>query len=192
MTRRDEIIKQAGHLFSLKGYSAVSMRDIAKAVDIKAASLYNHLPSKQAILEAIVLNLANTFVNHIHDVNQNPSFSTRQKLSEIIQQHIDLSLQQPESVAVLNTEWIHLNGEALDKFKAKRFTYEQELREIIKNGIQEQSITKRDPEVILFSILSTLRTLNLWVAKRKHLTVEDLKADLETILLYGIIRQNKS
>ncbi|SHE51468.1 transcriptional regulator, TetR family [Psychroflexus salarius] len=192
MTRRDEIIKQAGLLFSLKGYSAVSMRDIAKAVDIKAASLYNHLPSKQAILEAIVLNLANTFVNHIHDVNQNPSFSTRQKLSEIIQQHIDLSLQQPESVAVLNTEWIHLNGEALDKFKAKRFTYEQELREIIKNGIQEQSITKRDPEVILFSILSTLRTLNLWVAKRKHLTVEDLKADLETILLYGIIRQNKS
>jgi len=192
MTRRDEIIKQAGLLFSLKGYSAVSMRDIAKAVDIKASSLYNHLPSKQAILEAIVLNLANTFVNHIHDVNQNPSFSTRQKLSEIIQQHIDLSLQQPESVAVLNTEWIHLNGEALDKFKAKRFTYEQELREIIKNGIQEQSITKRDPEVILFSILSTLRTLNLWVAKRKHLTVEDLKADLETILLYGIIRQNKS
>ncbi len=192
MTRRDEIIKQAGLLFSLKGYSAVSMRDIAKAVDIKASSLYNHLPSKQAILEAIVLNLANTFVNHIHDVNQNPSFSTRQKLSEIIQQHIDLSLQQPENLAVLNTEWIHLNGEALDKFKAKRFTYEQELREIIKNGIQEQSITKRDPEVILFSILSTLRTLNLWVAKRKHLTVEDLKADLETILLYGIIRQNKS
>ncbi|QSS97670.1 TetR/AcrR family transcriptional regulator [Psychroflexus sp. ALD_RP9] len=192
MTRRDEIIKQAGLLFSLKGYSAVSMRDIAKSLDIKAASLYNHLPSKQAILEAIVLNLANTFVNHIHDVNQNPSFSTRQKLSEIIQQHIDLSLHQPESVAVLNTEWIHLNGEALDKFKAKRFRYEQELREIIKYGIQEQSITKRDPEVILFSILSTLRTLNLWVAKRKHLTVEDLKADLETILLYGIIRQSDS
>ena len=192
MTRRDEIIKQAGLLFSLKGYSAVSMRDIAKAVDIKASSLYNHLPSKQAILEAIVLNLANTFVNHIHDVNQNPSFSTRQKLSEIIQQHIDLSLQQPENLAVLNTEWIHLNGEALTNFKALRFDYEQEFRQIITYGITEKSIARRDPEVILFSILSTLRTLNLWVAKRKHLSVDDLKADLESILLYGIIRQNKS
>ena len=192
MTRRDEIIKQARLLFSLKGYSAVSVRDIAKAVDIKAASLYNHLPSKQAILEAIVLNLANTFVNHIHDVNQNPSFSTRQKLSEIIQQHIDLSLQQPENLAVLNTEWIHLNGEALTNFKALRFDYEQEFRQIITYGITEKSIARRDPEVILFSILSTLRTLNLWVAKRKHLSVDDLKADLESILLYGIIRQNKS
>ncbi len=192
MTRRDEIIKQAGLLFSLKGYSAVSMRDIAKAVDIKAASLYNHLSSKQAILEAIILNLANTFVNHIQRVNQNPSFSTRQKLSEIIQQHIDLSLHQPESVAVLNTEWIHLNGEALTNFKALRFDYEQEFRQIITYGITEKSIARRDPEVILFSILSTLRTLNLWVAKRKHLSVDDLKADLESILLYGIIRQNKS
>ncbi len=186
MTRRDEIITQAGYLFSVRGYSAVSMRDIAKAVDIKAASLYNHLSSKQAILEAIILNLANTFVNHIQRVNQTSDLSTQQKLSEIIQQHIDLSLQQPENLAVLNTEWIHLSGEALTNFKALRFDYEQEFRQIITYGISEKSIAHRDPEVILFSILSTLRTLNLWVAKRKHLSVDDLKADLEATLLNGV------
>ena len=45
--RKTEIITIAARLFKEKGYSAVTMRDIAQAMDIKAASLYNHIKSKQ-------------------------------------------------------------------------------------------------------------------------------------------------
>ncbi|MBT8253717.1 MAG: TetR/AcrR family transcriptional regulator, partial [Bacteroidia bacterium] len=41
-TRKEEIIRIAARLFKEKGYSAVTMRDLAKAMGIKAASLYNH------------------------------------------------------------------------------------------------------------------------------------------------------
>jgi AcrR family transcriptional regulator len=41
--RKLEIITIAAQLFKEKGYSAVTMRDIAQAMNIKAASLYNHL-----------------------------------------------------------------------------------------------------------------------------------------------------
>ena len=47
--RKTEIINVAAQLFKEKGYSAVTMRDIAQAMDIKAASLYNHIKSKQEI-----------------------------------------------------------------------------------------------------------------------------------------------
>jgi AcrR family transcriptional regulator len=40
-------------LFSEKGYSKVSVRDIAKEVGIKAASLYNHFSSKEEILHSL-------------------------------------------------------------------------------------------------------------------------------------------
>lgn len=51
---KQKIIEKALELFSVHGYDAVSVGDIAKAVGIKAPSLYNHFQSKQAIFEAIV------------------------------------------------------------------------------------------------------------------------------------------
>ena len=48
------ILDQALELLSSRGYDAVSVGEIGRAVGIKAPSLYNHFPSKQAIFEGIV------------------------------------------------------------------------------------------------------------------------------------------
>ena len=50
MIRKLEIITIASALFKDKGFSAVTMRDIAKAMGIKAASLYNHIKNKEELL----------------------------------------------------------------------------------------------------------------------------------------------
>ena len=51
---RERIVDEAFTLFAERGYHAVSVRDIAAAVGVKDASLYNHFLSKQAIFDAIV------------------------------------------------------------------------------------------------------------------------------------------
>lgn len=51
---RERIVEEAFSLFAERGFHAVSVRDIAAAVGIKDASLYNHFPTKQAIFDAIV------------------------------------------------------------------------------------------------------------------------------------------
>lgn len=51
---RDRIVAEAFTLFAERGYHAVSVRDIAAAVGIKDASLYNHFASKQALFDAVV------------------------------------------------------------------------------------------------------------------------------------------
>ena len=51
---KQRILEKSLELFSTKGYDAVSVGEIAKAVGIKAPSLYNHFPSKQAIFDAIL------------------------------------------------------------------------------------------------------------------------------------------
>ena len=55
---KQKILDKALELFSAQGYDSVSVGEIAKAVGIKAPSLYNHFPSKQAIFEAIVKSTA--------------------------------------------------------------------------------------------------------------------------------------
>ena len=51
---KQKILDEALRLFSERGYDAVSVGEIAQAVGVKAPSLYNHFPGKQAIFEAIV------------------------------------------------------------------------------------------------------------------------------------------
>ena len=51
---RQRILDKALELFAAQGYDSVSVGEIAKAVGIKAPSLYNHFASKQAIFDAIV------------------------------------------------------------------------------------------------------------------------------------------
>lgn len=51
---KERILAVAADLFSREGYSAVSIRDITRAVGIKESSLYNHFSSKEQILERIL------------------------------------------------------------------------------------------------------------------------------------------
>ena len=50
---KKRILYEALRLFSKKGYDGVSMREIAQAVGIKGASIYNHFKGKEEIFEAI-------------------------------------------------------------------------------------------------------------------------------------------
>ena len=51
---KSRILDEALTLFSIHGYDAVSVGEIAQAVGIKAPSLYNHFAGKQAIFDAIL------------------------------------------------------------------------------------------------------------------------------------------
>lgn len=63
------ILEKALELFSENGYDAVSVDQIAKAVGIKAPSLYNHFPGKRAIFDAIVEKTARQYEDYTDEIN---------------------------------------------------------------------------------------------------------------------------
>lgn len=54
MKTREKIIYKALSLFSVNGYDAVTIREIASAVGIKESSIYNHFKNKRDILNKII------------------------------------------------------------------------------------------------------------------------------------------
>ena len=78
-TRREEIKNAAARLFRKRGYKATSMRDIAEAVGIKAASIYNHIKSKQELLSDLLMEIAIIFTKEMEMI-QNTSLDANQKL----------------------------------------------------------------------------------------------------------------
>lgn len=99
---RKKILDQALELFAARGYDAVSVGEIAKAVGIKAPSLYNHFPSKQAIFDALVASTAARYEAdtgkidiHVQNAPQDiPAFSqiTPDALFEKVRQIFEYSL----------------------------------------------------------------------------------------------------
>lgn len=63
------ILKEALKLFSENGYDAVSVGEIAKAVGIKAPSLYSHYTGKQAIFDAIVKEVSLQYEKYTDEIN---------------------------------------------------------------------------------------------------------------------------
>ena len=154
-TRKEEIVKIAACLFKEKGYSAVTMRDIATAMGIKAASLYNHINSKQDLLKDIIITLAEKFTSGLQSIKKS-KVSSLEKMKQIVSLHIQLASNSNNAMASLNNDWMHLEDK-LDYYLKLRSQYEDDVRSIIQEGISNNEIIDVDIDVMLFSILSTLR-----------------------------------
>ncbi|WP_439152783.1 TetR/AcrR family transcriptional regulator [Winogradskyella sp.] len=183
-SRKEEIVRVAAKLFKEKGYSAVTMRDLAAAMGIKAASLYNHINSKQEILQLIVIAIANEFTSEMKSI-QSSNDSCINKLHKIIQLHVKLSSQNSYGMACLNNDWMHLEDQ-LDHYKTLRTDYENDFRKILEEGINTGEIIHVKPEIMMFSILTTLRSLYVWIPKKDDINLQELSNTLSEILIKGI------
>ena len=61
---KQEILEAALELFSVQGFEATSISQIAAAVGIRKASLYSHFASKQAILDALAKEVLEQYAAH--------------------------------------------------------------------------------------------------------------------------------
>ncbi|WP_083655243.1 TetR/AcrR family transcriptional regulator [Roseburia sp. 499] len=71
ITTREKIVIESLRLFAGKGYDGVSMREIAAAVGIKGASIYNHFKGKEDIFLAIFEEMTKRY-GHIATMLQMP------------------------------------------------------------------------------------------------------------------------
>jgi len=69
MNTKEKILAVSLELFSEKGFSAVSVRDIAAAVGVRESAMYKHFASKQAVFDRLVtdyLARSDEFMGGIH------------------------------------------------------------------------------------------------------------------------------
>lgn len=185
--RKLQIIQTAAQAFREKGYTAVTMRDLAEEMGIKAASLYNHIQSKEGILSDIVMELTDEFSNHMDRLMAEEK-SVVEKINEIIAMHVSTTIRKTDYLACMNKEWRNLGEETQEVYLSKRRKYEEQFLQLIKKGIEVGELQNRNPEILLFSILSTLRTLYHWYSAQENITEKELVDNLQKNLLYGLVK----
>ena len=183
--RRDQILETAARLFRRKGFRATSVRMIAADLGMEAASLYNHIQSKQDILQELLFGMAHRFtqgLKMIEAAESNPYL----QLEKLVALHVQLTHQFPNHIALITGEWIHLEEPHLQKYTQLRGEYESHFKSIIRKGMEQGYLEKTDVDMALFSILSTLHWLYSWVGRHPEVEEAKLEAEMKKLLLSGI------
>ncbi|MGK0387797.1 MAG: AcrR family transcriptional regulator [Maribacter sp.] len=184
-TKRQIILEIAATRFSKKGFAATSMRDLAKEVGMEAASLYNHIKSKQEILGVLLLDAANQYMEGMDEVEKSDA-SPIKKIESLISLHIKIALDNPDTISLMTQEWIHLEGDAFLAFSKQRKDYENRFKNILIEGIKKGEIKDVNPDIALFSILSTMRWFYAWYSRKDGLSLEELERQFCDVLIKGI------
>lgn len=184
-SKKGLILQKAATMFRQRGFSATSMRDLAEAVGIEAASLYNHIRSKQEILEAICFEMANLFNEHMDQV-ETSSENTIAKIEQVLRFHIRQIIDNYEQVFVTDREWRHLEEPYLSNFQTQRRTYRKRFAALIEQGIEKKEIRRIDAPTAVLILLHAIGGIESWHRSRKKINARELEDNMLTILIDGL------
>ena len=167
------VLKEALNLFAHHGYAAVSMRQIAGACNLQVGALYNHFPTKQAILQALMeTHLAELLAAFDRlPLPDDPA----QALESFARFHIRYHIDKPEEVFIAYMELRNLEREPYARVMKLRQTYERHLRGILRAGVSAGAFSIDDVPVTAMAIISMMTGVNTWFRYGGRLSVEEIE-----------------
>jgi AcrR family transcriptional regulator len=185
ISRKEQILQTAAKMFQERGYASTSMRDIASELGIEAASLYHHIKSKEEILETICFETALKLLTAIAEVND-IYFNAEEKLRTAIQNHVQIIAENVHQSAVFLREWKSLSEPKLSEFKILRDAYENEVKVILSEGVNEDIFDDVDQKFATLTILSTVNWINEWYSPSGKMNAQEIANKLSDFIMGGL------
>ena len=183
-TRLDAILEIATDLFKNRGYVGTSMRDLAEAVGIEAASLYSHADSKDELLQNICFKMAEKFMNSLDQVLRTPNCSNTELLEMLIREHVRIITDDINATAVFWNEWKYLSEPALSELSHLQIDYEHKFKRLLDAGVEAGEFTIQDTTFTTMAMLSSLNGLQKW--RTYSMQPEELGCAFSELLIKGI------
>jgi TetR/AcrR family transcriptional regulator, cholesterol catabolism regulator len=184
-TRRRQIEDVASALFSSRGYAATSMRDIARALDLQGGSLYSHIPSKEAVLAAIVEEAAEEFHSAVRPVAERPG-PAAERLREMIAAHVRVVTGGRERAKVFLFEWTFLGEERRAAIARSRSAYQDYFERVVAEGMAAGELSSPDPKLAAVFILSAMNAIAHWYRPDGALGPDALAGQYAELFLQGL------
>jgi AcrR family transcriptional regulator len=184
-SKKGLILLRAATMFRERGFAASSMRDLAETVGIEAASLYNHIRSKNEILEAICFEVANLFNEKLQEIEANRQ-TTINKIESILRFHVDQMVDNYEKVIVSDREWRHLDEPYRTNFQNQRRSYRKRFAALIEEGIAKGEIRRIDAPTAVLVMLHAVNGIESWHRSKAKISADELANHMIRILIDGL------
>jgi AcrR family transcriptional regulator len=181
--RREELTRIAARLFAEQGYQGTSLADLAEELGVQKPSLYHHIASKEDLLWAVAAEGATAFHAALDAVPPAAAASERVRLA--LRAHLAVVAEQLDIATVFVREWRHLEGERRDRFVAERRRYEERIRRLFRDGVEEGDLrTDLDVATAGLLFLSAANWAYTWL--RPGADTDELADRLYAALLDGM------
>jgi AcrR family transcriptional regulator len=98
------LLSAASDCFVEKGYDATTMTEIAARAEASIGSLYQFFPTKEALAEALITNLANGLNERMERlVAQTPEWNTEELAARLVRAFVDYRKQHPAFAVLAET-----------------------------------------------------------------------------------------
>jgi AcrR family transcriptional regulator len=189
-TRREQIEDAASTLFSHRGYAATSMRDIAKALDLQGGSLYAHIPSKEAVLAAIVEEAAASFHAAVAPLAERPGPAAA-RLRAMVRAHVEVVTGSLARAKVFLFEWTFLGSERRDAVRRSRAAYQAYFERVIAEGMASGELAGGDVKLAAICLLSAMNGIVHWYRPDGPLGPGELAERYADLFLGGLARRTQ-
>lgn len=166
MKTKDKILIEALSLFSVSGFSGVSVRDIAKAVGIRESAIYKHYKNKQELFDTIVEVSAGRIDSLQEELISkfNHNVNTKEVFPISIIQEIycniflfyltdDILSKFRRMMTIEHLKDNELNRKFKDMFIEKTLSYQSE---VFRNLINEGKVNGTNPDIMAIHFYSPI------------------------------------
>lgn len=186
---RKRILDAAIEMFATHGFEACSVRDLAKAVGIKAPGLYSHFPSKEAILTEAMIRALADFLSYIGASSD--STTPQEALRDTVRRHV---LFQVRHLALARSNDLLLDSEAIGRFlpahdHALLVSAQRAYYDLVRSRIEAvlEADSSIDPSIATFAVINLCDRVTVWYKPGGRLSPDEV-ADTQWYFVQGMLR----
>ena len=179
------MLRSAAALFSKKGYSATSLREIAGLLRIQKASLYYHIAGKEDLLYEICSGSLRQIRRDVEAAIQQVE-DPLERTRALVRAHIESMLRDQDQHTVTLSEMRSLSEERLTQVISLRDAYEDLVRSVLEQA-QGAGVLRQDIPVKYLSLhlLGMMNRVEVWYRPNRALTPTQIGHLLGIIFLSG-------
>jgi AcrR family transcriptional regulator len=186
---RGEIVAGAARLFCDRGFETTSLADIAAALGFTKGAIYNYFPSKQALYDAVTLDVLtglSAAVDAAVAGESDPALAVRAFMCA----HADYFERHREAFATMLVGFGG-TGDRAERAEtvAVRDAYEAKLRGLIREGIEARRFRPLDEATAARAVLSQLNWMVRWFRPGGGRSAVAFALDYYDLLMAGLLQR---
>ena len=186
-TAAERILRAAVALFRERGYHGSSMRTLARALRMEAASLYYHFKSKQEILFAI---LDRTLDDLLAGVGRAVASADgpEARLRAAVRFHVLFHTDSQHEAFLSHSELRSLTQANLRLVLARRDEYERVFRGLLASGVRAGVFQVSDVRLTAMAVLTMCTAVATWFSDGGRLSPEAIADRYVEMILRSVKR----
>ncbi|HLR60486.1 MAG TPA: TetR/AcrR family transcriptional regulator [Pseudogracilibacillus sp.] len=184
--RKQDIIKAATQSFSLFGYKATTMDQVAKLANVGKGTIYTFFKNKEELFDDIIITLISDMENKaIKAISSEKPF--KDNLHDALYQMLEFRLDHQLTIKLFEEDrdfGTPIVQEGMKKLESAILTF---IEDKIEKAITRKEIKACDPEITAFVLLKLYIALIVdWEKDRKPLSKDEIANLFELYIFKGL------